>query len=820
MKQKSTQKPMTKPPLKKEAKVIVQKTTFIDTFINQYPLPVTMGLVSLLVLIIFHGFIAGNLLYLFKDIGSDTLNAFFPHFIYVNQYFRTEGIPLWAFAQGMGQNIQSISINDPFYLIVYLVDESSVANAIIWMELLKILVTAFLVYHVLRLWKLKPVFVITGTLLFCFSSFMIVGGGWYIFSTETCFLALMLLGYEKLYQQNSWFIFPFSIALIAAYQPFDLFLYGLFLIIYFLFRFFTSDQRTTKDFFNLVIKLAALTLLGLLISSFFFWSSVQVLLDSPRVGGSSGYFNKLLAAPVFGLGDSNQIMTTILRFFSSDILGHGTNYKGWYNYLEAPLFYIGLLPLLLMPQIFALSSKRKAIIYAVFLAILLIPVIFPYFRYAIWLFSGDYYRGFSFFVGLAFLFLTLFALNELSGTKKINLFVLAATLLFLMILLYYPYKNGSRIIDEDIRSVARNFLLIYAIIATLSYLEGFKAYFGITLLVFVFIELGYVNYSNLSARSVMTNQELKEKTGYNDYSVNSAEFVNSFDKQFFRVNKNFNSNPAVHTSFNDAKAQNYYSTMVYGSFNQKYYVRFLEEIGAINKGNETESRWIRGLGSRPLLQNLVSTKYCFVKGDIRNFKPFGYDSIAQFGDVKVLKNKNFIPLGFTYKSYIPRDSFSKVSPMKKDIVLQKAFVAENPLDPAFKKLKPFALKDTSINYQFQDFYHDASQLKKDTLAISRFSQNRIKGKIELDSARLLFLSIPYDKGWHLEVNGKEVEPVICNIGFLGVFLDPGKYEIELYFIPPFYHLSLILTIIGLLIYAGLFGVNKIIAAKKKANVPD
>jgi uncharacterized membrane protein YfhO len=820
MKQKSTQRPESKSPVKKEAKIIVHKPAFLEKYLEKYPLQVAMGLVSLLILIVFHNFIAGNIYYLFKDIGSDTLNTFFPHFIYVNQYFRTEGIPLWTFAQGMGQNIQSISLNDPFYLIIYLFDASSVAYFIVWMEIIKILVTAVLIYHVLRCWKLKPVYIIIGTLLYCFSSFMIVGGGWYIFSTEACFLALMLLGFEKLYQQGSWYIFPFSITLIAAFQPFNLFLYGLFLILYFLLRFFTSDQKTTRDFYSMVLKLAGFTLLGLLISSFFLWSGIQVLLDSPRVGGSSGYFNKLMSSPVFAFADSNQIMTTILRFFSSDILGHGTNYKGWYNYLESPLFYIGFLPLLLMPQIFALSNKRKTIIYAIFLTILMIPVIFPYFRYAIWLFSGDYYRGFSFFVGLAFLFLTLFGLNELSGTKKVNLIVLAGTLLFLIILLYYPYKEGNQRIDDDVRSVSRNFLLIYGIIAALSYWDGFKPYFGATLLFFVFIELGYVNYSNLSSRSVITSRELKDKVGYNDYSMECSQYINSFDKQFFRVNKNFNSTPSVHTSFNDAKAQGYYGTQVYGSFNQKYYVRFLEEIGVIKKGNENESRWIVGLANRPLLQNLASTKYCFAKGDIMNFIPFGYDSITRFGDVKVLRNKYFLPLGFTYNKYISLDTFSKISDSKKDFILQKAFVAENPVDSRFQNLNQLSLRDTAINYQFTDYYNDVALLKRDTLAITHFAQNRIKGKIELDSARLLFLSIPYDKGWHAKVNGKEVTPLLCNIGFLGLFLDPGKHEIELSYTPPFYHLSLILTVIGLLVYAGLFGLNKFFASKKKVNVPD
>jgi uncharacterized membrane protein YfhO len=81
-----------------------------------------------------------------------------------------------------------------------------------------------------------------------------------------------------------------------------------------------------------------------------------------------------------------------------------------------------------------------------------------------------------------------------------------------------------------------------------------------------------------------------------------------------------------------------------------------------------------------------------------------------------------------------------------------------------------------------------------------FSQNKIKGTITVDSTRMLFLSIPYDKGWHARLNGKEVALHICNFGFIGIPLNPGKYTLELNFRPPFYILSLLATISGIIIF--------------------
>ena len=94
MKLKESRKPDSKPignvSAKKEAKGSTRYFS-LDPFMEKYGLWVTMGIVALLILVIFHDFLFGNSLYLFKDIGSDTINTFYPHFIYLYDHLRTEG---------------------------------------------------------------------------------------------------------------------------------------------------------------------------------------------------------------------------------------------------------------------------------------------------------------------------------------------------------------------------------------------------------------------------------------------------------------------------------------------------------------------------------------------------------------------------------------------------------------------------------------------------------------------------------------------------------------------------------------------------------
>lgn len=818
MNQKPTKNPANKPANRFQAKKEIKKATakpfFLDPYMGKYGLWIVLGLVSLLILIIFHKFIAGSAYYLFKDIGSDSINISLPQVTLLAKYLKTEGFPFWSFAQGMGQNIMP-SLADPFSWILLLFGAENIAKGFIWMELAKMVLTATFFYCFLKELKLSSVSKILGTMLYTFSGFVIIGGGWGIFSAEACLFALLLLGFEKLYTNNSWQLLPVPVALILMVQPFDLYLYGLFLIFYFLLRHFSSDDSSLSKLFAVSLKMAGLVCLGVLISSFFLIGTVQMLLDSPRVGGNSSYTNKLLAYPVFGTEGGIHNLTAIMRFFSNDILGNGSGFKGWYNYLEAPMVYIGLLPLLLFPQVFIFLDKKKKIIFGIFLAIFLIPMVFPFFRYAFWLFTGDYYRGFSLFVSSTFLLFSLFVINELDKVKKVNILLLASTLLVLIVLLFYPYPNIDQLIEKDIRSLTLIFLFVYTgLILFLGYSKKRDAA-KIILICVVFVEIACMNYMTINDRVVLTRKEAHQKTGFNDFSVEASAFVKSIDKGFFRVNKEYSSGPAIHSSLNDAKVQDYFGTSNYSSFNQKYYIRFQEEIGVIQKGTEFQSRWSPGLTTRPLLQFLGSVKYVFTKQANSQFLQLGYDSIAQTGDVKILRNKYFMPLGFTYDKYIPLGEFRKLSELQKQFVLLKAFVAEDPILPELKKFQAFNIQDTSKNYSWGELSADINARKTDTLRVAGFSNNRISGTIELQQTKLLFFSIPYDRGWHCKVDGKPAEPILSNIGFIGLCLQPGKHNVELSYTPPYFTLGLLASLAGLLIFFIFAGI-KYFSDKKRA----
>src|SRR5436190_21428618 len=68
------------------------------SFFNNYGLYILLFTLALLCFIVFKYFLLFNKLYLFKDIGSDSINANYPHGYQVAYYIHHVGLfPKWSF---------------------------------------------------------------------------------------------------------------------------------------------------------------------------------------------------------------------------------------------------------------------------------------------------------------------------------------------------------------------------------------------------------------------------------------------------------------------------------------------------------------------------------------------------------------------------------------------------------------------------------------------------------------------------------------------------------------------------------------------------
>ena len=759
------------------------------------------------------GYLLMQKAYIFTDIGSDTVNSKYPAMLHNQHYGQTESKPIrWSFQQGMGQNLYNGSprIPNPIDVFKAVLPIQNVAFRIAWLEWFKFLITAAFIFGYMRLLKLSRITAMLGALCFAFSGYMVVGGSWYGHSTNVMLFSALLFSTELLLQNKTVLAFPIAVAWLG-FNP-RLYFFSLFLLLYVPYRLLQKGTGW-KQAGGMLLQFAGFGLLGLALAAPGTASKYLKIMDSPRMGGSVSKAPDLLSHSLFGLAEASHYITALLRSYSSDILGTGSDFSGWRNYLEAPLFYCGLPVLLLLPQAFIFANRKQRLLFGAAALFWLLIIVFPFFRYAFYRFAGDYYKtALSLFIPLSMLCGAMFAYDKIiAKTRKVNPIGLLLTFAALMILLHFPYKSVT--VQSNVKILASAFLMAYTLILfTLSRNLPQQKYavLCLTIPLFMAFEAGFLSSISTKNRDAISAEQLTQKAGYNDHTLDAVRYLKSIDNGFFRLDKDYVSSLALYRGLNDAKAQGYFGTSTYASFNQGNYIRFLQQTGAASKTDESKTRWAEGLAKRPLLQVLTSVKYNLSKSPQPFYSAYGYaDQIAEFGDVKVLRNKYRLPLGFTYNKFIRPDDFKKINDIKKGVALFRAFVPETPLNPNFKELGELSLSSIPGGYDTRDGYGHAElqvdiyESGRDTLTITRFGQNHIKGNIIAKQKSLLFFSIPYDPGWRVRVDGETKPTELVNFGFTGVLLDAGQHEVELTFVPPYSGIERLIFALGVLAWLSL-----------------
>ena len=95
------------------------------------------------------------------------------------------------------------------------------------------------------------------------------------------------------------------------------------------------------------------------------------------------------------------------------------------------------------------------------------------------------------------------------------------------------------------------------------------------------------------------------------------------------------------------------------------------------------------------------------------------------------------------------------------------------------------------------FENAITKLKSQQLDIVSYTDTYINAKIKAENNQVMFTSIPFEEGWKVFVDGKNVKPQKLLDTFLGVPLTQGEHEIIIKFRPTYLFVAAIITIIGL-----------------------
>lgn len=759
------------------------------------------------------------------DIASDSYLQNFPMFLHLADYLKQTGFPFWSFNVGLGQNIYASAYIEPFTLFAALFGRNIMPFLLGYMQVAKILLAGSFFYGYLRLLPLSRSSAMVGGLLYSFCGEMIARGGWFSYPLEVVSVAVLLYCFELFLQKDKWPAFAVGMLVLGVLlRGYYVLLFTMIIACYGIVRFILVKRFNIKEFLIFLSKSAAAVILGLGMSAVIAVPSLYYQINSPRVSGGNSMIGTLVHTPLYTINSLEEMTTTFFRMLQSDLMGSASNFTGVGNYLEAPLFYCGLLTLLLVPQAFRYYKRKQKIVHGLMLFVTMLYLFSTYFRLILNGFSGGYFKISGFFVVVVWLYLMAHALETIYRHRSVNLPLLLCTAAFLAVPVVLTMYFKPKYIVEMVAGPVVVLIVLYTLLLLYaggklprallhSSMPGGQEGRMMTAKIAIFLlsafEVITFSYNTVNNRILLRAQDVNSGTGYYDDTNNAVTIVKNRDKGFYRMEKDY-----VSVFLCDSIAQQFYGTKSYQGFNSAGTLEFYTEMAPKQM---IAASYLYGFGSDPLFNSFVSVKYYISQSP--KLKIDGFDRIGGIGKLSIYENRYAVPFGTVYTKYITHADFDKLSDAGKKLTLLSAVVLEDgapaPAGLTQTQGNNFSGKDGSLDY-LAAYENSAAALSKTALSISSQTQNEIKGEVTNVQAGEMFFTIPFDPGWLAYVDGKKVPTRNLSCGFTGFSVPAGQHEIRVSFIPPLFKESAVVSLISIGLYAAAVALYLFLRRRKMA----
>lgn len=96
-----------------------------------------------------------------------------------------------------------------------------------------------------------------------------------------------------------------------------------------------------------------------------------------------------------------------------------------------------------------------------------------------------------------------------------------------------------------------------------------------------------------------------------------------------------------------------------------------------------------------------------------------------------------------------------------------------------------------------------------------YTSDRIHGEINMKEAGRLILSVPLEAGWQIRVNGEEMEAVPFGGCLVAFDLEPGKYTIEMHYVPQGMWAGIAVTVVSVLLFVLIMVLQRRTAGRER-----
>lgn len=787
-------------------------------------------LVIMLPLIIYNG---GYFLY-YGDFNSQQI----PFYKHVGEAIANGGLFGWDWGTDLGSPLFTsysfYNTGSPFFWITEIFPKSITISLIPFLLAIKTGVSALTSYAYMRRFLKNTNACFIGAMLYAFSGFQAYNVFFNHFHDAVAFFPLLLLALEMNVQDNKKGVFALCVALCGVVNYYFFISEVIFVIIYFIIRCTDKNFNITIPKF---LKLAFEAVAGTFIACVVLVPSYYSICDNPRVD------EYLTGTDMIVYSDKFRILRIIQGFFMMPDPPARVNL---FNSETARWASIaGYLPMFSMAGVIAFMRAKKKNWMKNLIITSIVFAFVPVLNSAFQLFKGTYYARWFFMPILIMCLMTAYVFDDENALSdepvdiKKGIPLVAVVLAASLAVFFLPSADDDgKYQFFEIAEYPELFYIQFFVSAAL--------FAGLLAVVYYFKKnKKYVRTVSFvtclaCAVSMMSTVYYGVAQGpnpdiYISRAVNGAENITlpSYEEAgFYRIETSENTD-------NWPMLWGYSTIRAFNSTVSTSIMKFYDMLGIE-----------RNVASRPektfyALRSLLSVRYYFDESkneetelsgsqneklfginrfssldsdnekvrnnNILNMRGFSY--INSQNGFNVYENKNYIPMGFAYDTYLTYDEFSNLSTENKTRNLISSLVLNQD------QIKKY--DDTLTHYDINEYNGDSTYIdackEKKSKSCSKFEPDNdgFSAEIKLSKKSLVFFSVPYDKGFSAKVNGKKAEIEEVDGGLMAVVCDKGenkiRFDFELYGL----NQGIALSLSGIVLLAGYVLVLKRLSRTKK-----
>lgn len=651
-------------------------------------------LFAILCMIVFYPFFTNHLSLIWGRSGEDGTSQHLASLLYYGDYIRTffsnliHGnfqFPMWNNSIGFGSDILTTlnyyAIGDPLNIVYVFANKANASYLYTFMTLFRAYLVgiSFIIFGCY--FKKNPYGILIGSFTYIFSGvFLNYAIRHPFFLNPMIYLPLLIIGVEKIYRKEKPYLFTIMVAISAMSNFYFFYMLTAVAVIYALIRFPVYKEA---GFFKTLGRFAGWYILGLGLSMILLLPVIIAFMGNARSSSGVNYFSIFLYQRKY-------YQSLILQSIGFHLPGRGTSL----NFIA--LAYCGGIVLLLKKSKERFPYKASLILGVVF-------TLFPIFAYVLHAFSypmNRWHFALAFIIGAVLMEVYEDLLN-LTLLQKIGI-------VFGIIFYYMAYKRYAEgALDVKYAAII---LILTAIVLFVVNEIPFMSKFHLNHLLLLGLACFSVSFAGFGHYSTRLSKVINSYVAFDEaYDLLGEQEDSLFRSANIKVNQLDRVDAMNESIPNWGIIRHIPTTTNYYSITDKNVSDFLENLGL----NQYQYKFkFKKLDMREGLLNLYHTKYIVINKLNGAKIPNGYKLIKSDDTHSLYENKNIVPFGYTYNTYVTEKDFEKANAVQREQTMTQNAVISDTSDIASASLqKSSIVNDLTTHDISTNFYYHKTKKK-------------------------------------------------------------------------------------------------------------